>query len=228
MGSHHLGKRRRSANSNPDPPSPNNKVCVRLTALVAGSGGGASNDTDGRRRVAHCSPGGDRRRGGGAGSATCLGELALPSTWWPPLIGGDLNSDDDESGKKKNRIKRAAFVSKQPKVAISVSYSVFEARGNRDCDDYDEQGMLIASYTVHSKKYIMHSSTHEYTVRLVLVIGCLPSATSFFLFLATVRTYTFFELGKTLARRKEQASAILLFLEGGNMLGRRRTRWRRI
>ena len=67
---------------------------------------------------------------------TCLSQLTLPALWWPSMTsisGSDLNKS----------------TSKQPKVNIKVSYSVFETKGKTCIGDQGKhiikilQGFLI-------------------------------------------------------------------------------------
>ncbi len=138
----HRSRRRSQATVPPFLGGYGGKVCVRLTARAGGAAGSNATAGGGRRLTAHCSPGG--RRGAGA---TCLGELPLPASWWPPLIGGGggeaanvISDHDAKSGKSKKQ--KGSSSAKQSKVAVSVSYSVFEARRGRDCGDYD-RGEII-------------------------------------------------------------------------------------
>lgn len=79
-------------------------ICVLLTASVVGKPfiGNLSNTIS-----TTCSP--DGREG------TCLGQLTLPSSWWPSLA--QTSSTDAKS------------TVKQPKVNVKASYSVHETRG---------------------------------------------------------------------------------------------------
>lgn len=88
------------------------RLCVRLSAHLYGAN---------RNELvsSHCSPSGTE--------GTCLGEVTLPSSWWPSLTG----MVSDEGGKAK-----------QPKLSVKVTYTVFEAQmrgcagvkqGNNNC-----------------------------------------------------------------------------------------------
>ena len=113
------------------------RVCVRITAQASGGANASGDGGSGRRRTAYCSPGGSRRSGGGSG-ATCLGELALPSSWWPPLAGTVADNGEKEEEEDKKKRKDPKESGKQSKVAVSVSYSVFETRGG-ECDESQEE-----------------------------------------------------------------------------------------
>ena len=104
------------------------RICVKLSAQASGANG-----TNRRVISAHCAPG---RRGGAGASGTCLGELSLPSSWWPPIVGEGtaLGGKALAAGEKK---KKAS--AKQGKVAVSVSYEAYEARG-RSCGEEEQKG----------------------------------------------------------------------------------------
>ena len=94
---HHRGSHQRKRTTG------KRRICVRVSAHFS--------PTESTSSV--CSP--DPRDG------TCLGQTALPSSWWPSIIAV-------EDSKK----------SKQPKISVKVTYSVFEIKRDSLCDDIEE------------------------------------------------------------------------------------------
>ncbi|CAB4057888.1 TMEM132 [Lepeophtheirus salmonis] len=84
-------------------------ICIRLYVSLR-------NET----KSTCCSP--DGRDG------TCLGQLTLPSRWWPSLV----FNGSEEGGKTKH-----------PKIIASISYSVEEARGNSCSGNLDSRVSII-------------------------------------------------------------------------------------
>ena len=72
----------------------------------------------------------------GKDGPTCLGQLTLPSSWWPsvtPIL--KKRPEGQEKTKTLNKNTAAADAKfKQPKVLVEVKYSVFETR-EQSCDE---------------------------------------------------------------------------------------------
>ena len=54
---------------------------------------------------------------------TCLGQITLPASWWPPLIGRADNWKDTSSESSFSKP-----VPKQPKINVKVTYLVYETK----------------------------------------------------------------------------------------------------
>ena len=88
-------------------------ICVQLLATqdsgYKNSRSDFSSKTNINTRTATCSSNGK--------DGTCLGQITLPASWWPPLI-GRIDKTSESSFSKP--------APKQPKVNIKVSYLVYE------------------------------------------------------------------------------------------------------
>lgn len=89
----------------------NARICVVLTASLEKSSKGSMNEKSVVSQI--CSPRESK-------DGTCLGQLTLPSSWWPPFT------------KQANFATGSEPFLKQPKVLVDVKYSVFETRGTCD------------------------------------------------------------------------------------------------
>ena len=72
---------------------------------------------------------------------TCLGQLTLPSSWWPsvtPNLRKEAVASLDASSNVEAKIK-------QPKVLVEVKYSVYETRGN-SCDEVRGKKKVTATF----------------------------------------------------------------------------------
>ena len=94
-------------------------ICVQLLATQDSGYKNSKNDfsfsskTNRNTRTATCSSNGR--------DGTCLGQITLPASWWPPLVGRTENwkNQNSESSFDKS-------APKQPKVNVKVSYLVYE------------------------------------------------------------------------------------------------------
>ena len=91
-------------------------ICVQLLATQDSGYKNSRNDfssfsskTVRNTRTATCSSNGK--------DGTCLGQITLPASWWPPLV-GRIDKTSESSFAKP--------APKQPKVNIKVSYLVYE------------------------------------------------------------------------------------------------------
>ena len=88
-------------------------ICVQLLATQDSGHRNSRNDFSStsnlNTRTATCSSNGK--------DGTCLGQITLPASWWPPLV-GRLDKTSESSFAKP--------APKQPKVNVKVSYLVYE------------------------------------------------------------------------------------------------------
>ena len=67
----------------------------------------------------------------GKDGPTCLGQLTLPSSWWPSVTPILKKRPEETKTLNKNT---ADAKTKQPKVLVEVKYSVYETR-EQSCDE---------------------------------------------------------------------------------------------
>ena len=118
----HHGRAQSDTNSGYTYRSSPSTICVQL--LATQDSGNKNNKhefasylpkTNGNVRSATCASNGR--------DGTCLGQITLPASWWPPLVGvaENLKGRASESSSAKAS-------PKQPKVNVKVSYLVYETR----------------------------------------------------------------------------------------------------
>ena len=94
-------------------------ICVQLLATQDSRYKNSKHDfsysskTNRNTRSATCSSNGR--------DGTCLGQITLPASWWPPLVG---RTEKWKSQNSEGSFDKAA--PKQPKVNVKVSYLVYE------------------------------------------------------------------------------------------------------
>ena len=119
----HHGRAQSDTNSGYTYRSSPSTICVQLLAtLDSGNKNNNKHDfafgskTNEHTRSATCTSNGR--------DGTCLGQITLPASWWPSLVG---ISEGSKGGSSKTSSSKASL--KQPKVNVRVSYLVYETRG---------------------------------------------------------------------------------------------------
>ena len=110
------------------------KICILLTATKkAGKFKYQQQQQDFKSPTVSniCSPKDNSKKDDG----TCLGQLTLPSSWWPsvtPMLKKKKRRENSNIQDETLTTETAKF--KQPKVLVDVKYSVFEMSHGYSCD----------------------------------------------------------------------------------------------
>ena len=152
----HHGRAQPNTNTYRSSPS---TICVQLLATQDfGYKHGANNDfsfsskTSVRNfRTTTCSSNGR--------DGTCLGQITLPASWWPPLVGNANTWKHDDDNSLGKSFKKAT--TKQPKVNVKVSYLVYET--NEDSCEGSE-GKLIYLISKLGEKILTFSNVLSFVI----------------------------------------------------------------
>ena len=122
------------------------KICILLTATKkAGKFKYQQQQQDFKSPTVSniCSPKDNSKKDDG----TCLGQLTLPSSWWPsvtPMLKKKKRRENSNIQDETLTTETAKF--KQPKVLVDVKYSVFEMSHGYSCESL--KGKAVSGYFV--------------------------------------------------------------------------------